>query len=759
MKRAFVFLFILLFSVAAEAVTVDRVEISGNKRIVRERIEQFLVKANREFNPEEISASIKRLHATGFFANISVDASVRNNLFTVTYILQEVPLVAAIEFTGNENISADGIIKDCVTFRVGDPLNYTKLFETMKNIRDKYEKDKYYSVEIDYKIIYRNETSAAVTFNIKEGDTSRVYNIYFYGNAALSAEELRNAMQTKEKDFWSKLNSSGALMRELMEYDRSLIQEAYLSKGYLHADIGEPEVVFQSDKSRLNYLVRIREGQQFFVGSVTASDADSKLKQDNLTAAISLKSGEPFNIKLYRRDIQELTRIYQDMGYAKVYVDAKTNENPELSTVDVSYTVIPSTIYHINRITVKGNSDSKDNVLRREFDLAEGEKYNATLLEEAKRNLYSTGFYELVEISEEYDDVASTADITVTVKEKKRRSINMNLAYSSADLFMVSLGLSFANLMGYGSTASMTGQWAENIQRFSFSFTEPWFNDKPYSWGTQLSFLKREYIDEYTERRAAVGFHVGHQPIKRRLYVNYSVRHEEILIENVKYTSKYYRDQADNWSILNTLTVSAYLENLNNRLDPSDGYSIGGSVGYSPVVLGANEGLLEATFRAKYFKPLPYKFVFGINLEAAHLWLTDDDEDGRIPISQRYFLGGIDSVRGYGYRNISPLDEDGDEYGGNKKFQGNVELWRSLMDENMDIRGVIFFDIGQVYDVDEPFFNSDSTRLPKYSVGAGLRFFTPIGIMRLEYGYKLSKIQPGEESSKGRLEFSVGSMF
>ncbi|MDR2401758.1 MAG: outer membrane protein assembly factor BamA [Deferribacteraceae bacterium] len=752
------FVFSLVLSVAAHAVTIDRVEISGTKRIVRERIESFLVKERTEFNPQAISDSIKKLHASGFFVNISVDASVRNNLFTVTYILQEVPLVAAIEFTGNENISAEGM-KEYLTFHAGEPLNYKKLFETMKNIRDKYERDRYYSMDIDYKITYRNETSAVITFNIKEGEISRVYNIYFYGNENMPAAELKDAMHTKEKDFWSKLNSSGSLIKDLMEYDRILIQDTYMSKGYIQADIGEPEAVFQSDKSKMNYLIRIKEGPQFFVNSVKASDVDGKLKPAELIPIIKLKTGEPFNIRLYRSDIQELTKKYQDMGYAKTYVDANIGDNPDLKTVDITYTVVPSSLYHINRIVFKGNSRSKDNVLRREFDIAEGEKYNATLLEEAKRNLYSTGFYEMVQISEEYDDAASTADIIVEVQEKSNRSINMNFAYSSMDLFMLSLSFGYANLFGYGSTASLTGQWAENVQSLSLNFSEPWFNDNPYSWGTQFQYSKREYVDEYDEYSLSAGFSVGHQPIKRRLYLRYGISHSEYYIDNIQSAAKYIREQAGRWSVLNTISTSLTLENLNNRLDPSDGYSLGGSVGYSGVFLGANEGLVEASVKAKYFKPLPYKFVFGVNFNIAQLWLTDEDEDGRLPISKRYFLGGINSVRGFGWRDISPLDEFGDPYGGNKMFLGNVELWRTLMDETMDIRGVIFFDIGQVYNVDEPFFYSETTRLPKYSVGAGLRFFTPIGIMRLEYGYKLSKIYPGEDPAKGRLEFSVGSMF
>jgi outer membrane protein insertion porin family len=752
-------IFSLIIAAAANAVTIDRVDISGTKRIVRERIKDLLVKEKTEFNTEIISESIKKLHATGFFMNISVDASVKNNLFVVTYIFQEVPLVAAIEFTGNENISAESM-KEYLAFNVGEPLSYAKIVTTMNSIRAKYEKDRYYSMEIDYKIAYRNETSAAVIFNIKEGEVSRVYNIYFYGNDNISATELKNAMHTKEKDFWSKINSSGALMKELIEYDRILIQEEYMSRGFLYAQVGEPEPVFQSDKSKMNYIISIKEGQRFSVRSVKVSDVDSKLKQDNLTAAIRLKTDEPFNIRTYRRDVEALTKLYQDMGYAKTFVDAKIDENVELGLVDISYTVVPSSVYHINRIIFKGNLESKDNVLRREFDIAEGEKYSATLLDEAKRNLYSTGFYDMVDITEEYDDASSTADIIVRVNEKKQRTIDMQLAYSSANLFMMSLSFSYANLLGYGTTASITGQVSENTQKVVLSFSEPWFNDNPYSWGTRFQYSKRELVDEYDEYLLSAGFSVGHQPIKRWLYLNYGIRHEEYILEDVKtYVSKYVREQADNWSILNTFSVSATLESLNNRLDPSDGYSLGGSVAYSGVFLGANEGQVEAALRAKFFKQLPYEFVFGVNFNISQLWLTNDDEDGRLPVSKRYKLGGIDTVRGFSYRDISPMDEDGEAYGGNKMFLGNVELWRTLMQENMDIRGVVFFDIGQVYDVDEPFFYSKSDRLPKYSVGAGLRFYTPIGLMRLEYGYKLSKIQPGESEAKGRLEFSVGSMF
>ncbi|MDR2869039.1 MAG: outer membrane protein assembly factor BamA [Deferribacteraceae bacterium] len=744
-----VFILILLLCSSALAVTIDRVDITGNKRVPEDRIRPYLVLAGSEFNPDVVSTSISQLHETGYFLEISVDASVVDNSFVVTYILQETPLIAAIRIEGRDKLSEQKILETIAT-KVSDPLNFTHIGSSMKAIQTLYDNEKLYNAKIGYELEYLSETSVNVIFTIEEGEPSKVYNIWFYGNANVSDTDLKAVMQTKEKDFWSVMNASGMLMRDMLEYDRELVRQHYLSLGYATVEVSEAQIDTQSDPARMNYLLRINEGQRYTISSVSFSDSLGKFSQEELASFTGLKVDQYFNATQYRQDILALTNKYTELGYAHANVEPMVQLNHDAGTVSIAYNITEGELYTINRIEFTGNHDSRDNVMRREFDIMEGDLYNSRLINEGRRNMMVTSFFTDVRISERPTDDGNAIDLIVDVDEAKNGSINFAMSYSSNDGMVGRIEFAQANLFGFGSTLKLFAEMQLEGERqdYEISYTEPWIFDRPYSFNISGYSREREYT-EYTQRSQGGAFGIGHQPIKRRLFLNYMISQETVDIYEIgPNASQYLLDEAGKTKII-ALTPSITYSNVNSNLDPSDGFKASLRFKYAGTFLGGDVDYMKLTGEASYFQPLPYSFGGVLHAEAGQMWAIDDS---RLPIDDRFFLGGIYSVRGYRNREISPKDANGYSYGGDKYYMFNAEMWRPIFSGTIDIRAVLFFDMGQVFDFDENFASAD----PRMAVGGGVRLFTPMGLLRLEMGYKLMQ-KEGEEPYE--IEFAIGNVF
>ena len=734
---------------AFAATIIDRVEISGNRRVPAVRIEQYTLKAGDEFDPAKLNASIRQLHQTGFFSEITVDAEVRNNQFVLTYLVSEMPLIATIEFNGNRKLTRDKLA-EVLTMRVGDTMSLVKIGDSLKNIQDLYERDRFFSVIIDYKIVYRNEVSVSLVFDIVEGSKSRVYNIWFYGNKAFVNDELKGAIQTKEKKFWSMFNKSGTLIRDMTEYDRELLANFYRSHGYLDVEIGEADIAFQEDTSRLNYILRIDEGKQYTLRSLKINDPLGFYAEEQLKARVGIKEGEYFNLTQYHQDIRLLTDAYMEIGYAEANIEPDLQVDPVRLEVSVSFNAQPGNIFYINKINFRGNDHSRDNVLRREFDIVEGDQYNLKLLREAQNNLYTTGFFESATFSEKRvpgtDDLL---DVTMSVKESKHGEIAFSLAYTTEDNeFAARLHFSEKNVFGTGNTAAFSGQLSTKRSDYRIIYSDPWIRDKPYSYDIEIFSNRREF-EEYKRDAYGVSLTFGHQPIKRRLFLNYGISHERIKMFDIEDPASNYIKNQEGRAIINSFIPSIRYSHLNNNIDPSKGLRSTLSAKYAGTFLGGDHDFLRLQWDTTYYHPLASKVVGMIHFRTAQLWKLGDND---LPVEERFELGGMYTVRGFDYREITSFDEDGKSYGGNKMYFGNIEFVRPVFEGNMTIRGVIFFDFGQVAKEGESIFDES----PRLGAGAGLRFVTAMGLIRLEYGMKLDK-KDGESPSVW--EFAIGSAF
>jgi len=727
------------------AATIDDVIIEGNKRIPIGRINPYILQVGDNYSIELIDATVKRLYTTGLFKDIKVDFSVDNGRVILKYIVAEMPLIASIKYVGNEDLSKSKL-DEKLTIKRGQQLNFISIEKALEDIRTLYEDENRYGTKTTFEIEPRTINSVDIIFNIEEAVKSKIYNIILIGNKHISDKEIKKAIPTQERHFWTLISSSGKIVEDMIIADRELVRLLYLTKGYAKVNVSEPELMInEDDPHKIDMIIRIKENSKYTVRSIDYSGSES-VDLEKLKESTSLKVEEIFNIQKYQDDILNLTDLFTSIGYAYANIEPIITLDDETNEVDLTYKIEEGNLIRVDRINIVGNHSTHDNVIRRQIDQMEGELYNSIYIRQAKNNIMATGFYANVEIREEQVDPDSI-DIVITVEEQSTGSFTFGAAYSTLDGIMGSIQFQRNNFLGLGHTVSLQAEISQIRMDFSFSYTEPWLLDWPVSIGFDAFNLTYVW-DEYTRRSFGGSIRVGHSILKRRLFMNYRVSMYQVDIYNIpENASKYIKAQEGKiWT--HSFSPSIIWNNLDNYLDPSKGNKSEFYIDLAGTILGGDANFIKIGAESSQFIPLIADIVLFIRVKTGFIIPTKNTP---IPIDERFRLGGINSIRGFAYGDISPVDDEGYLYGGDKFAQGNVEIIFPLK-KDIKLRGVIFFDIGQVNKEGEYLFENGT----RETAGAGIRWLTPMGTFRLEFGYKLDK-KPNEDPY--RFEFSIGGTF
>ncbi|KAA0257732.1 outer membrane protein assembly factor BamA [Deferribacter autotrophicus] len=744
-KKIRLILLILLFSFTVYAeIKIDKVEVRGNHRIPLSTIIENGVKPGDDFDLKKIDESVKNLYKTGLFLDVKVDLTIKDEKVVLTYIVKEKPYINKIYFEGNDEIKED-TLKEVLVIHEGDPFNKRRIEQSIAEIRRKYEDENFYNVKVSYDIEERKDNSVDLIFTIDEGKEAKVVKINFYGNKAFKDKELKKIIETDEKGFFSWLTGSGKLKREELELDRERIRAKYLNSGYMRVKVAEPEVKLSDDKTKITITFRIEEGKPYKVRKITF-EGNVHRKDDELKKRLTLKEGELFSSEKFRHDIDSLTDAFTEIGYAFANVDPNTILNDEKQTVDIVYKIEENVLVHINEIIINGNTKTRDRVIRREFDIHEGEIYNSKKIRASKRHVENTGYFEEVSLVE--DPVAQDkVDLKLDVREKPTGMFTLGAGYSTLDGFVGTIQVSQQNLFGLGYKLSLKSEFSAKRTDYTLSFTNPWLFDRPITFGFDLYNLKRSYF-EYTKKSMGGALRLGHSIIERKLYAYYRLAYDKIDIYDIDDTASDYIKEQEGKTVTISFTPSLVWNTLDNPFDPTKGNKSRVFVKYAGGILGGDNNFVKTGVESAQYFPLFWKFVGMLHGEIGYVKSLNGDP---IPIDERYRLGGMYSVRGFKYGDISPKDETGYDYGGDKYVLFNAEVTFPLS-EAAKLKGVIFFDAGQVYDNGEDYFSYDLRK----SVGFGFRWFSPIGPLRLEYGRKLDR---KEGESLDRWDFSIGGMF
>lgn len=743
MKRYFFFItLIILFAASSFAATIDAVEVQGNRRVPTATILKYTVKPGDEFSLADVDSSIKNLFSADIVTDVKVDMRLTDDRLVLVYMVAEKPYVNNVYFNGNVEVKTR-LLEEEVTPMKGQLLDSKKVESNLKLIQDKYNDEKFYSAEITADIEDRGNNTVDVVYVIKEGVEAKITELNIIGNHFYKTKRIEKEMETTRKGFWSFITGSGKLKKSELATDLEKIKALYMKDGFAKVQIGEPRIELSDDKKKISLTVVIEEGPRYKIGS-EQFEGYEHVELPALEKVLSLKTGDIFNVEKFQNDVKAVTSVFTSKGYAYANINPITTLNDDAKTVDIKYSVEENRLVYINRINIRGNTKSRDRVIRREFDITEGDLYNSMQINASKMHIQNTDYFGEVGISE--TPVADDkVDLDVDVQDKSTGLFSIGAGYSNIDQLSGMVSVTQKNLFGKGYELTAKGEFSSKKTDYSLSFVNPWLFDRPYSLSVDLFHTNRDYY-EYTKKSYGAAVGIGHQLIKRKLFLNYRVRYEVTDIGHIEDNASYIIQEQEGESTTVSFTPTIRWTTLNHPYNPTRGNSAVAYVKYAGGPLGGDNDFYKLGTEYTHYIPLFWKFVIMGHAEMGYVEAYNNKD---VPIGERYRLGGMYSIRGYNFGDISPLDSNGERYGGVKYDQLNLELGFPIA-ESAQLMGVLFYDAGQSLDTGDQYFSGDVYR----SYGAGFRWYSPIGPLRLEYGIPLD----GDDKKQGKWEFSIGGM-
>ncbi len=697
------------------------------------------------FEPEMLNLELRRIFDLGYFDDVTFEVEDTPQGKAVIITVDEKPLIQNINVLGADKIKEKDV-RQVLTTRTGSVLNPRIISEDLGRIRELYRGKGYYNATVDYNTTPIDERTASLNIRIVEGNRLFIRGIEFQGAQSISERELRREMALKRRGVFSWITGRGILREELLDRDAAAIEAHYANRGFIDARVGQPIVDYEEDGIYLTF--QVEEGPRYKAGTVDfRGDLLVTIEElEGITALDDLgRQGRYFDRSVMREDMLNLSDFYTDFGYAFADADADMDVDRENRLVNVTYVMDKGEKIYIRRVHIEGNTKTRDNVIRREMRISDGDLFSGSDLRRSNERLTRLDYFETVEIEPTPTPAEDEIDLVVRVREQPTGVLSAGAGYSSYDKLFFTGMIQQRNLFGKGYSLGFSGSFGSRTTSFDLSFWNPYFRDSNLGLGADLYWIDDEYFTYDKETRggrARFSYPLGEYT---NLYWHY--RLDKYTISKID--KKAHRDiqalKGDNWS--SALYVSATRDTTDRRINPSRGTINTLAVEYAGSFLGGDDNFIKYIYQTDYYRPLFWKTIFHWRGQAGYL-MKNTSED--IPNFERFALGGINSVRGYSARKIAPRYDDKEVKGGTKQFFTNFEMIFPL-NEDLGIMGLVFFDAGEVWD------SGERVDLDLYkSIGAGIRWYSPLGPIRVEYGYGLDKLYG---KSQRRVEFSVGHIF
>ncbi len=784
----------------ARGLTIDKVVIAGNSRLPTEDVEAMLkhARVGQPFSPEGLGDDVREMWRSLYFEDIQVDLSRRDAGVTLRFVVRERPSIKAIEFSGNVAIDSDDLTEALsVEVKSGSVLSYSALRRGVQKLRDKYAEEGFFLAEVEFEVVRQKENQVLLRFSVREHDQVTIRRITFVGNHSIPDAELREVMITGQTSFFD-FGSGGSFRADAFERDVLVISALYYDNGFLAVQVATPRVMLTPDRTGIEITITITEGPRFKLRSIRVWERDQDGREVEpiggrraLREKIRARPGDFFNRGELAKDIGEIQRMYRDAGYANVEVPLDNDVDPDAFEVDIRIGIKRNQLVKFGRIEIRGNTKTRDRVIRRELEIAEQQLFSETGLEKSRRRITMLGFFERVDVSSSQGDGADTIDVNIEVVEKPTGTFQIGAGFSSIENFIATAQVQQANLFGNGQAFALQAQISGLRQLIDLRLIEPYLFDTDFSGSINVYDQLRIY-DQFSQNSIGGALTLGYAIIQPQLRValTYTLQSDEI---STATTSTFFGTASSvsvfrklplanlfNDGITSSIKPTITYDTRNNQLFPTAGVYLQGSTELATDFLGSDNQFVRYRANARFYYPITQGIIFRVNSEAGAV--TSPDATG-VPIYARFFLGGIFDLRGYRLRTVGPrlplrdsLDENappianGANIGGNLMYYQNVEIEFPLI-EAVQIRGVVFTDLGnawnleQIYcdaapaspnDVTNPCFTAANLFDVRTSWGFGIRWISPLGPLRFEWGFPF-KALPYEETNV--FEFTIGNFF
>jgi len=722
---------------------IVQVLIRGNNRIEEDAIRRVLkIKAGDLYNLKNITDELKTVYKMGYFDDIRIEAQNVAGGKTITFSITEKPTVRNILIKGNTWVFDDDEIKEVLTIRKGSILNTNTIQSDMRRIEELYKEKNFHNVKVSFNVYARKDLQADIEYDINEGKKLQIKKITFVGNSAFSAGKLKGLIGTSEKGLLSWLTSSGDLNQENLSQDAARLTAFYQNNGYVQARIGEPEVEFEEDG--IVITIRIDEGAQFKVGEVTMA-GDLIIPQEQLLEKLKITEEEYYNRDALRLDVITLTDIYADEGYANVDISPRIDQDTENLVVNIIFDVDKGKQVYFEEITISGNTKTRDKVIRRQLQVYEQELYGGRRLKRSVRNLYRLDFFEDIKVNTIKGSADDKTRLRIDVIEKNTGAFSFGAGYGNVENLFLTASVAERNLFGRSQTLSLKGQVGTKTTRYTLSFTEPWLFDIPLSAGADIYNWNYSFSD-YDKDSIGAKLRLGYPLFdytRGYLTYNYDIANIKNVSDDAANSIK--NDEGEN--IKSSISARIRYDSKDQLFHPTKGSAHDANIEFAG--LGGTVGFTKYIAETSWYYPLVWELIGVLHAKAGYVRPLPGKT---LPDYEKFYMMGIDALRGFDRGDLSPRDENGAEIGGNKFVQFNVETRFPLVKE-AGVYGVVFFDTGNIKKEGEDLKLDDL----RESAGVGIRWLSPMGPIRLEYGWILDP-QPTDQGS-GNWEFSMATSF
>ena len=734
--------------------TIDQIEVEGNKKVETEAIlEKISLDKGSELDNYALRNAIKRVYAMKYFETVEAHHVKKSGKDVLLFKIKEKPIISKITFSGNDELGDDEL-KDQVKTTEFNILDINTIKSDLIALQKFYEEKGFYLANIDYELVTNESGGLNLTYRVKEYDKVRVKKILFLGNNDLKDQELKSFMQTSEETLFSGLSGSGSFKEFNFQTDIERLKYVYKTKGYLQVNIGNPVITVSEDKKWIFITINVQEGPKFSVNNIFYN-GELLFTESEMKEKTGLRSGDVYSEEELRKDIQSLTEMYQDKGYAFANVLRTLRIVPGENKVDINYSFEKGKIAYFGKIIIKGNTKTRDKVIRRELRIHEGMMYSGSALRLSKGNVNRLGFFEPNSVifntlsPKGKDDVLN---VEISVKERQTGQISLGAGYSTATKGFFQASVAQNNFRGLGQNLNLNVSLAENQQTYNLGFTEPYFNDSLWTAGADIYRTQNGLISSFNSEKFGGDVRIGY-PLAEYTRVFFTLRHEYNKIQNVRNPT--INEDIEN-GIAATLKASIRYDKRNNVFEPTDG--LFGSLSVEYAGMYGDQQWLKAIAEGRYYKPVWEELVLRSRVRVSQLMKTTDRE---LPRLEKFQMGGSRNMRGYNFEDIGPQvyleDEDTGQLtrfnaGGQFSLLGTLEFEHPLVKE-AGLKWVVFYDAGNVY---AESFGENGDYSLRQNYGFGFRWFSPIGVLRFEFGYP---IDPLPENDGQQFHFDIGQLF
>jgi outer membrane protein insertion porin family len=738
----------------AKAISAE-IRVRGNERIEAEAIKAVAKSAKGEvLRPAQLRDDVKAIYQMGYFEEVQAEESDGAGGKILTFVVREKPSVTEVRVKGNKKIKEKDILAAIQT-KPYTVLQMNVVNDDVNRIIKLHQEKAYNNAVVTSAVEFpRDPHQALVIFNIQENSKMYINSIKFTGNKHYSARKLRGVMQTKEKMILvSLVTDRGILQEEKLNSDVDRLTAFYHDNGYMDAKVGTPKVDRQKDGFVIE--VPVEEGGRYKVTTVEVVGDPLDDPKVNLGKDLKSKPKRYFSREKLRKDVERIGKQYMDEGYAYVDVQPQVQRDQSTHTTTIRLQVRKGEKMHIERITVAGNTKTRDQVIRRQLKLAEGDRFSGSKLERSNINLKKLDYFETAEITPSEGSRPDAMNLNVKVKEKSTGAVSVGGGFSSDDGLFAGGEIYQRNLFGRGQSLGLKAQFSTVGQRYSLNYLDPYVFDTEYAFGFDIYHWNREYED-FTKDSQGFVLKTGH-PFGNFSRILAYYNFENAKVTDVSPFSSEVITSQEGRQIKSSVTLSAERDTTDHPFMPTRGSINSLAVELSSPAFGSDSDFTSYTAVSGWYFPIYAQFVG--YLRGKFGYMNELDLEHPIPVYERFFLGGINSHRAFDWGELGPHDPAtirpgnplGDTIGGTTFGLLTAELLFPLI-EKLGMRGVVFFDYGNAFLEIEDFDFGEF----RPGAGVGVVWGSPFGPLRVYWAYNLDQ-KPGEDQFK--FQFAMGYYF